>query len=662
MGANQTKPHIYAVPVSEKQPGETQIYRNVRGQKQLLDFPSKDIQTIQAVIEHAHMKFKDRPFVGKRDPTTNQFTYKTYSEEYRDARGVGSSIQKLYLTHNTSEYKNIGVKLIGIYAKNRVEWNTVDMACALYGFTLIPLYDTLGSETISYIFGQTQLTSCFCSAASIKNILSTQDLQKLVNIISFDPVDEETKQQVQQRGLNLMYYNDLVVQGTAHLLDLPNDVSPNTIFTFSYTSGTTGLPKGAMLSHKNFISIIPSLGEIDINENDSQLCYLPLPHVLQRIFNVVCWYTGTKIAFFGGDILKLKDDIQDSKPTLFVSVPRLFNKFYDVIQDNLKKVQGCKSSLIQTAIKTKLENLKTKNQLTHFLYDKLIFNKLKDVFGGKIRIVASGSAPISQEVLDFFKIVLQCPVYEGYGQTEGTGFQFCTSKYDMNSSGYVGGVGPQLEMKLIDVPEMNYFSTDKNEKGENIPRGEICVRGNSLFPGYYKDEEKTKEAIDNQGWLHSGDIGLLLPNGSLKIIDRRKNIFKLSQGEYVAPEKVENIYIRARGVQEAFLFGDSLQNYCVAILVPNPDEIKKIAAELNENADQDISVLCQNQQIIKFYQKNVFDHGKANKLFTFEQATKVHLEPKSFILLGLCTSTLKLQRHQAKQHYKQIIDQLYSQK
>lgn len=235
------------------------------------------------------------------------------------------------------------------------------------------------------------------------------------------------------------------------------------------------------------------------------------------------------------------------------------------------------------------------------------------------------------------------------------GLEFFTSKSDIASSGTVGGISPQLEMKLIDVPEMNYFSTDKGEKGENIPRGEICVRGNSLFSGYYKDEEKTKEAIDHDGWLRSGDIGCLYPNGSLKIIDRRKNIFKLSQGEYVAPEKVENIYIRARGVQEAFVYGDSLQNYCIAVLVPSPDEIKKIAAELNLNKDEDINVLCKNPQVIAFFQKSVFDHGKANKLFTFEQATKVHLEPKSFILLGLCTSTLKLQRHQAKEHYMPII-------
>lgn len=135
-------------------------------------------------------------------------------------------------------------------------------------------------------------------------------------------------------------------------------------------------------------------------------------------------------------------------------------------------------------------------------------------------------------------------------------------------------------MKLIDVPEMRYLTTDRNSQGALEPRGEICIRGPGVFPGYYKDLDKTNEAIDSEGFLRSGDIGSLTQGGSLKIIDRRKNIFKLSQGEYIAPEKVENIYSRARGVQESFVYGDSLQNFCVAVIVPTPDELPKIAAEL----------------------------------------------------------------------------------
>ncbi|KAL4469389.1 hypothetical protein ABPG74_004642 [Tetrahymena malaccensis] len=657
MGGNQS--FVYSVPVSEKKQGETAIYRHVNYQKDIVKCPNEKIQNLQDLLINSHSKFKDREFVGKRDPVTNKFTYKTYGEEFEDAKAIGSSIKNYSLAYETKEYKNLDLRLIGINSRNRIEWNTVDWACALYNYTLVPFYDTLGPETTSYVFEQTQMTTCFCSQQSIKLILQVPKTYNLKNIVSFDDLDDNLIKQVKKAGFNLLMFKDLIQQGKQQIQEMPKDIKPDQVFTFSYTSGTTGLPKGVMLTHRNFVSIIAALDEKDPNENDNMLCFLPLPHSMQRIVNAICWYTGTKIAFFGGDIQKLKEDLQDCQPTLMVLVPRLFNRFYEGIQNEINKLKGFQALLVNYAIQSKLHNLVTKNQYHHMLYDKLVFNKMKQAFGGKIRLALSASAPISTEILNFFKIVLGCPIYEAYGQTEGLGLEFCTSRYDVKAPRTVGGVCGQLEMKLIDVPEMNYLSTDKNELGEDYPRGEICVRGSSVFAGYYKDEEKTKEAIDGEGWLHSGDIGCLWPSGSLQIIDRKKNIFKLSQGEYIAPEKVENIYCTARGVQEAFLYGDSLQNYCVGIIVPNPKEIKVIAKELNIETE-DLQELCKNKDIIQFYQKTIVEKGKACKLFTFEQALKIYLEPKSFISLGICSSSFKLIRFQAREHYKEIIKELYT--
>lgn len=213
-----------------------------------------------------------------------------------------------------------------------------------------------------------------------------------------------------------------------------------------------------------------------------------------------------------------------------------------------------------------------------------MFDDLKKIFGGKIRICLSSSAPISRKVLEFYKVILSCPVLEGYGQTEATGVKSLTIALDPES-GHVGGILPSLEMKLMDVPEMSYFATDVDAKGNPTPRGEICTRGESIFQSYYKQPEKTKETIDEDGWMHSGDVGVMLPNGGFKVIDRKKNIFKLSQGEYIAPEKVENIYVRCRGVAEAFLYGESLKDYCVGIIVPNPVEIRNIGNALGLSAN-----------------------------------------------------------------------------
>lgn len=188
----------------------------------------------------------------------------------------------------------------------------------------------------------------------------------------------------------------------------------------------------------------------------------------------------------------------------------------------------------------------------------------------------TGSAPISVDVLEFMKVAMCCPFYEGYGQTENTGAAFVTDILE-RQTGHVGGPVSGVEFKVEDVPEMNYYSTDKNEQGVNTPRGEICLRGPIVFLGYYKEEQKTSEAVDKDGWLHTGDIGVILPNGALKITDRKKNIFKLSQGEYVAPEKVEQIYAKVAGVENSFLHGDSLQHYCLVIVSPTKIKVKELA-------------------------------------------------------------------------------------
>ena len=186
----------------------------------------------------------------------------------------------------------------------------------------------------------------------------------------------------------------------------------------------------------------------------------------------------------------------------------------------------------------------------------------------------TGSAPIADEILKTMKVIFSCPIREGYGQTETSAPATLTSLTDP-MSGHVGAPVPCLRIRLRDIPEMEYFSTDAN------PRGEICFKGPSVFRGYYKAADKTEEAFDEEGWLKSGDVGMILPNGTVKIIDRAKNIFKLSQGEYIAPEKLENVYTQSPFVQQVFVYGDSLQSHLIAIAVAEPATIKKWAADNN---------------------------------------------------------------------------------
>jgi long-chain acyl-CoA synthetase len=281
---------------------------------------------------------------------------------------------------------------------------------------------------------------------------------------------------------------------------------------------------------------------------------------------------------------------------------------------------------------------------------------MKEAFGGRVQVMLTGSAPISQEVLDFLKIACSCPILEGYGQTESTGASFATRAADP-ISGHVGGPVSNTEFKLVDVPEMNYTSKDKDENGNPLPRGELWMRGFGVFKGYYKDGEKTKEALEN-GWLKTGDIVQLNKNGSIKIIDRKKNIFKLAQGEYVAAEKIEICYNKCESVEESFVYGDSLQAYLISIVVPNRNFVLEAAKKLN--LEGDFEQLITRKEIEKDVLDNMNKQAKAEKLMGFEMVKKIKLVADSFALKGLVTSTFKLKRHEAKKFFENEIKAMYS--
>lgn len=268
----------------------------------------------------------------------------------------------------------------------------------------------------------------------------------------------------------------------------------------------------------------------------------------------------------------------------------------------------------------------------------------------------SGGAPLSPEIGEFLKVAFGCPIIEGYGLTE-TCAVGTVQRPDDPASGNVGGPVPAVEIKLFDIPEMNYTSQDKNDKGEIVPRGEICMRGPTIFKGYYKNKKDTEEAIDADGWFHTGDVGRINPDGSLSVIDRKKNIFKLAQGEYIAPEKIENIYVTSKYATEAFVYGDSLKATLVGIIVPNRDHVMELAKSLGlKGAFEEV---CKEKKIVDAVLADLIKTGKDAGLHSFEQVKTIGLEPVSFILTGLCTPSLKLKRSDAKKHFQAVIDKLY---
>lgn len=248
----------------------------------------------------------------------------------------------------------------------------------------------------------------------------------------------------------------------------------------------------------------------------------------------------------------------------------------------------------------------------------------------------------------------------GYGQTEGTACATISHPDDIATAGHVGGPTAAVEIALFDVPEMGYLHTDTDHRGQPCEgRGEICVRGPNVFIGYYKDEEKTKETIDSEGWLHSGDIGLWRPDGSLQIVDRKKNIFKLSQGEYVAPEKIENILLQSMFIAQIFVYGDSLQSSLVAIVVPEEEVVMNWAKQQNLH-EQSFDSLCRSERLNETILMDIETKSREMGLKGFETVRGIALEANLFTLEnGLMTPTFKLKRREIHDAYEAQIAALY---
>jgi long-chain acyl-CoA synthetase len=390
---------------------------------------------------------------------------------------------------------------------------------------------------MEFIINQTEMSVLIASPEKLKLILKLiGKLPTLKKIITMDRIeDDDLRNKTQEAGIELFSFEEIEAKGATSKVD-PTPPSPLDLCTICYTSGTTGKPKGVMLPHRAILSdasaclTLVGFGDraaserqlFKLDASDVHLSYLPLAHIFERVVFTALSALGASAGFYQGDTLKIIDDVAALQPTLFVSVPRLLNKIYEKVMQSVETTGGISKMLFNFAYQSKVENLHNYGELNHWFWDRLVFKKIQARLGGRVRAILSGAAPLAPEVMDFLRVCFACEVYEGYGQTETSAGTSLTVVGDW-TTGHIGVPTPANEVKLVDDPEMNYTSLDSP-----YPRGEICVRGLNCFTGYYKDEEKTRETIDEEGWIHSGDIGSWDSRGRLVIIDRKKNIFKLS--------------------------------------------------------------------------------------------------------------------------------------
>jgi long-chain acyl-CoA synthetase len=417
------------------------------------------------------------------------------------------------------------------------------------------------------------------------------------------------------------------------------------------------VPKGAVLTHANLIADSAGHeGLLEVGPGDRHISYLPLAHIYERMNFLGATRKGISVGFYRGNVLELLDDIQELQPTLFNSVPRLWNRIHDRVMGTIRAGNPISRSLFETAYASKKAALArgdpSGGRFGPF-WDRLVFSKIKARIGGKVRYMSSGASPISPEVMEFLRVCFGATVVEGYGMTE-TSCTISVQRPDDPTVGHVGAPLPCCEVKLEDIPEMGYSNADKP-----YPRGEICVRGPTIFQGYYKDPEQTREVLDADGWLHTGDVGMWIEGGRLKIFDRKKNIFKLAQGEYIAPEKIENVYARSPLVAQSFVHGDSLKPQLVAVVVPDPETLLPWAA--SRRLPQDFAALCKDASVVAAVHKSMVEEGRAAGLKGFEQVAAIHLHPQAFAVdNGLLTPTFKLKRPQARKAFAEQIEAMYS--
>ncbi|XP_060097656.1 long-chain-fatty-acid--CoA ligase 5 isoform X2 [Heteronotia binoei] len=647
---SKPKPVAPPVPLNKQSVGTEGGARRsaLAPEGKLLSYYYEDAKTLYECFKRGRYVSENGPCLGYRKPK-QPYQWLSYQQVLDRAEYLGSGL--LHRGHKPSPDQ-----FIGIFAQNRPEWIISELACYTYSMVAVPLYDTLGPESIVYIVNKADISTVICDKPDKAQLLLENCEQGktpgLKTVVLMDPFDNKLKERGAAIGVELLSLKELEALGKDNL-SRPVPPKQKDLSIVCFTSGTTGNPKGAMLTHENVVADSAAyLKSLEMTTpcqpSDCSVSYLPLAHMFERVVQTVIYSSGARVGFFQGDIRLLTDDMKALKPTLFPVVPRLLNRIYDKIQSGAQTT--FKRLLLNIAVARKHAEVKQGILRNTSIWDKLVFNKIQNIMGGKVRIVVTGAAPISPSVLKFLRSAFGCQIFEAYGQTECTAG--CT--FSLPGDWTTGHVGPPLACNLIkleDVTEMNYFAAN-NE-------GEVCIKGPNVMKGYLKDPEKTAEAIDKDGWLHTGDIGKWLPSGALKIIDRKKNIFKLAQGEYIAPEKIENIYIRSAPVAQVFVHGESLQSFLVGVVVPDPETLPEFAAKLGVKGSYE--ELCKNAVMKKVIVEDMTKLGKEAGLKSFEQVKDIYLHPEMFTVEnGLLTPTLKAKRAEVSKRFRSQIDALYA--
>jgi len=534
-----------------------------------------------------------------------------------------------------------GDKLV-ILSENRPEWVWTDLANLALGGVTVPVYPTLVPEQIRYIIDDSDAKVVVCSTPELwaKVAAVRKDLPKVSHYVLMSSAAPEgvlSLESLQEQGRRLDSENSRLFEEGA------GAVKPGDLASIIYTSGTTGIPKGVMLTHDNFLSNVKALDAVvDFNVKDTILSFLPLSHVLERMTTFAFLYKGCSIAY-AESIETVAQNLLEAKPTIMISVPRLFEKMYAKVMDAVRSGSALKKKIFFWGLRVGTEASRRTLRhepfggglrFKHGLARRLVFSKILAKTGGRIKFFVSGGAPLSKDIAEFFHAV-GLVVLEGYGLTETAPVVACNT-FERLKFGTVGPAVPGVEVKIAED-------------------GEILTRGPNVMKGYYKKDAETADALA-RGWFHTGDIGFLDAEGFLTITDRKKDLIVTSGGKNVAPQPIENMIKRSPYIATAVVVG-ARRKFVSAIVVPDFEKLAEYARERNIAFERPFDLA--NRPDIREFLLNEVDRFTPN-LAPYEKVKKIAVLDRDFDLeREELTPTLKVKRAKVEEKFQNLIDGLY---
>jgi len=536
-------------------------------------------------------------------PGKDGFRQISYGELYETVHAYAGMIDSLRLKK--------GDRIV-ILSENCPEWAFADWACQTLGIVVVPIYPTLPADQAQYI-----VKDCGAAVVLAGDAGQAKKMDGLENVKTLSLKGEGSLDEMARAGAHVIAPEEWQKRIDA--------IEPDEVATIIYTSGTTGLPKGAMLAHKGFLMLFHSiLHSIPLTEADSFLSFLPMSHVYERTDGqYLPIYLGATIAY-AKNLASLANDIVKVQPTVLLAVPRFLEATADKIQDNVRKQPPLQQKLFKWALDQGTKRHHGQFAPFVWLTDSLVGKKIRARFGGCLRFFVSGGAALPRHVADFF-FAFRLPILQGYGLTE-TYSGVCVNHPDRNRPDTVGEALDGVEVKIA-------------------PDGEILFRGDARMVGYYNLPKETAEAIDQEGWFHTGDIGMF-DGKHLKITDRKKDLLVLGNGKNVAPQPIENKLRSSHYIQEAVVLGDGMDS-CVALVIPNFEVFRAEIPSLKQMKDEEIA---RDESVRKTIRQEI---DKVNKTLAGFEMVKKHaiLEHAFSIDSGEMTPSYKVKRNVVKQRY-----------